>query len=48
VEYPLEQLVNELFERHDINRNGALERREALGMINELLQRKGDPPATVS
>jgi Ca2+-binding EF-hand superfamily protein len=48
VSYILEKLVNELFERHDENRNGYLERREALSLINELLKRKGEAPATLS
>ena len=48
ITYVLEKLVNELFERHDLNRNGYLERSEALSMINELLRRKGEGSATLS
>jgi Ca2+-binding EF-hand superfamily protein len=48
VSYILEKVVVELFDRHDLNRNGYLERSEALSMINELLRRKGESPAQLS
>ena len=37
-----------IFNKYDANRNGFLERREALGLLNELLANRGQPPATAA
>lgn len=37
-----------IFNKYDANRNGFLERRETLALLDELLAQRGQPPATVA
>lgn len=37
-----------IFNKYDDNRNGYLEKRETLGLLNELLANRGQQPATLS
>jgi Ca2+-binding EF-hand superfamily protein len=39
--------VNDIFDKYDANRNGVLEKRETLRMLNEILARQGKPSATL-
>jgi len=43
----IQQVVNELFEQHDTNRNGILESREALNLLKDLCARKGQPQPSI-
>lgn len=43
----ISQIVNELFDKHDLNANGVLEKSETLSMLNEILRRQGKPAATL-
>ena len=39
----IDKVALNLFDMYDSNKNGFLERKEALGLINELLAQKGLP-----
>lgn len=39
-------MVMQIFNKYDANRNGCLERRETLELLNEILANRGQLPAT--
>ena len=39
-------MVERIFDKYDANRNGFLEKKEVLRLMNEILSDKGHPPAT--
>ena len=41
-------MVLKIFNKFDTNRNGSLDKRETLNLLNEILKSKGQPPATLS
>lgn len=45
--YNVKEFIEELFDSHDSNRNGVLEKREFLRMLNDILNREGKSPISL-
>jgi len=44
----INDMVQKIFMKYDVNRSGYLEKRETLRLVDDLLAAKGQPPATVA